>query len=338
MSQSTESHQRGFEIHHVYPYAPRIHDEHHHMSWREFFDDTWVCMIVAVFTILAPVLALGWTMLPWDKMALFWAVYLASQNVPTYFSKRFFKWDFGAGVFLPVVTYFHVRYTKACKLDPSKSYILAWHPHGRLFVGVGAFLGKMYDWLPEMDVGNQHIFFGINDTMFRIPFISYWFSLIGLIPVNKHAVKKCLGDGNSIAIVVGGIEEVLLGTYEDKDVLYLSKRLGFAKIAMDKGAGLVPIYCFGENQLFTHATQENLTFWRWINKFIKLGAPFPIAGRWGLPFPFRRPLLVAFGEPIFAREGETLPEFHARYVEALQALYKANVGLTPDPKRRLVIA
>jgi hypothetical protein len=44
---------------------------------------------------------------------------------------------------------------------------------------------------------------------------------------------QVLNAGNSIAIIVGGIEEVLLGTYDDKDVLYLNKRKGFVKVAPD---------------------------------------------------------------------------------------------------------
>lgn len=47
--------------------------------------------------------------------------------------------------------------------------------------------------------------------------------------------------------------------------------------------------------------------------------------------------MVAMGKPIFANEGETLDEFHARYIQALKVVYQANVGLTHDPKRKLVI-
>jgi hypothetical protein len=47
--------------------------------------------------------------------------------------------------------------------------------------------------------------------------------------------------------------------------------------------------------------------------------------------------MVAMGKPIFANEGETLDEFHARYVEALKMVYQTNVGSSHDPKRKLVI-
>ncbi len=70
--------------------------------------------------------------------------------------------------------------------------------------------------------------------------------------------------------------QVLLGTYEDKDVLYLSARKGFCKIAMESNSGLIPVYCFGENQLFSHSSNSIMEFWRKVNMYVKLGAPFPI--------------------------------------------------------------
>jgi len=48
------------------------------------------------------------------------------------------------------------------------------------------------------------------------------------------------------------------------------------QVAMDAGAGLVPAYCFGENMLFEHSSRESLAFWNWVNRYVKLGAPFPI--------------------------------------------------------------
>lgn len=56
---------------------------------------------------------------------------------------------------------------------------------------------------------------------------------------------------------------------------------------MDQGCGLVPVYAFGENSLFRHEPRWLLKGWKWVNKFLKLGAPFPIRGAMGFPIPFR---------------------------------------------------
>ncbi len=86
-----------------------------------------------------------------------------------------------------------------------------------------------------------------------------------------------------------------------------------------------------------HESEQTLNFWRWVNKYVKLGAPFPIKGFMGTPFPMRIPMLIAIGKPMFAQEGESVNDFHARYIEELQKLYAKYVGSTSDPKRKLVI-
>lgn len=66
-----------------------------------------------------------------------------------------------------------------------------------------------------------------------------------------------------------------------------------------------------------HTEQASLGVWRWINKAVKLGAPFPVQGRWGLPFMYRRPMMIVFGKPLFAKEGETVSDFHERWALTL---------------------
>jgi len=97
-------------------------------------------------------------------------------------------------------------------------------------------------------------------------------------------------------------------------VLYLKNRKGFAKVAMTHRTALVPVYAFGENQLFQHESRRVLSFWRWFNKnIVKIGAPAPIRGILGTPIPYRRELVIAVGEPLWAKDDESLDEFHARF-------------------------
>jgi len=81
---------------------------------------------------------------------------------------------------------------------------------------------------------------------------------------------------------------------------------------MNHRAGLVPVYCFGENQLFDHEPRWVLRTWAAVNRVVKVGAPAPIRGAFGLPVPYRRELTVVTGAPLFAEEGESLDAFHAR--------------------------
>jgi len=234
-----------------------------------------------------------------------------------------------------------VRYVKPFKLlkkstmASDKNYIFCWHPHGRLFYGFALFCGLFDIWFPELR--NKEFFGGINDAMFNIPVLSTLMSLNGMIPCNRKSVEKKLARGDSLGLIVGGIEEVLEGTHEEKDVLYLKNRKGFVKVAMQNNVGLVPVYAFGENQLFQHEPNWRLSFWKFVNNFIKVGAPFPIVGRGGLPIPFRKELFIVVGEPLFAQADETLDEFHARYIRAVEDLFQEHVRLTANPQKKLEI-
>jgi hypothetical protein len=59
---------------------------------------------------------------------------------------------------------------------------------------------------------------------FQVPFARNWFYMIGIIPADKHLIVDKLRKKNHVTIAVGGVREVLLGTQDDADVLYLKKR------------------------------------------------------------------------------------------------------------------
>ena len=50
-----------------------------------------------------------------------------------------------------------------------------------------------------------------------------------------------------------------------------------------------------------------------------------------------RDLLLVFGNPVFANEGETIEEFHERYIETVKKLFEEYVRLSPDPNHKLII-
>eukprot|EP00288_Rhodomonas_lens_P010518 CAMPEP_0177746412 /NCGR_PEP_ID=MMETSP0484_2-20121128/30847_1 /TAXON_ID=354590 /ORGANISM="Rhodomonas lens, Strain RHODO" /LENGTH=164 /DNA_ID=CAMNT_0019261143 /DNA_START=230 /DNA_END=721 /DNA_ORIENTATION=- len=162
---------------------------------------------------------------------------------------------------------------KEAPLDPSVPYIFGYHPHGRgLPLGTAAMFSEVYNWFPELDKAGRAVFIAGTDLLFAVPVLGHWLRAIGSIPVNKQSIVSKLRKGDSVVIAIGGIDEVLVGTYDDKDVLFLNSRKGFCKVAIDTGAGLVPVFCFGENAMFEHSWPATLAFWKWINQtFLRLG-------------------------------------------------------------------
>ena len=85
-------------------------------------------------------------------------------------------------------------------------------------------LALSFEWFPEIAGAGKDIFAGVNEFMFRVPFLSHWFYLCGNIPCTRTSLVSKLRRGDSVALIVGGIEEVLEGTFDDRDVLFLRRR------------------------------------------------------------------------------------------------------------------
>lgn len=126
------------------------------------------------------------------------------------------------------------------------------------------------------------------------------------------------------------------------------------RVALDAGASLVPVVCFGETSLF-HTWIPAPT--SWVAKAQRLshklwGTSQPIFEGRGLfadrgKIPLKRPLTMVVGAPIPppAWEGEpggaqymaAVDAFHKQYMEALQQLFAAHADqLHPDHQGELV--
>ncbi|KAH8946232.1 hypothetical protein BDL97_12G083100 [Sphagnum fallax] len=217
-----------------------------------------------------------------------------------------------------------------------KAYIFAIHPHGRMFYANALFSQVHEIWREPIKLVQGDLFQTAAGGFFQVPFARNWFYMIGIIPADKHLIVDKLRKKNHVTIAVGGVREVLLGTQDDADVLYLKKRRGFLHIAMDEKVGVVPVYAFNENQLFRHDSKAFLKFWENVNRYYKIGVPF-MRGYFNLPMPYRKELLIAIGDPLFAKEGESIVEFQERYIQALKQLFDQYVSLSPDPKHKLII-
>ncbi|XP_024403325.1 diacylglycerol O-acyltransferase 2 [Physcomitrium patens] len=221
-------------------------------------------------------------------------------------------------------------------LPQDKGYIFAIHPHGRMFYSNALFSQLHEIWRAPLKLTHGDLFQTAAGGFFYAPFARNWFYMIGIMPASKENIVDKLRNKDHVTIAVGGVREVCLGTQVDADVLYIKRRRGFLQIAMDEGAGVVPVYAFNENQLFKHDPRFLLDFWQWVNNYVKIGVPF-MRGYFNLPMPYSKELLLVFGEPLFSKEDESIEDFHARYVESLTQLFERYVRFSPDPKHKLIL-
>ena len=293
---------------------------------------------------------------------------ILSMSCPLYYWKDLDRYNFMAK---PMISW-HKSVTVVLPSEsfPRKTsgYVFAVHPHGRVFVSFSIILFFYRKWLMQplasynatkkeefgnaLEINNKkclskseqsllddstNLFFGVTSTLFALPVLRNVFGLIGLVSATKSVLKSILLQSNHVALLVGGVQEVCLGTFNDKDILYLKKRKGFLKLAMETGSGVVPVYCFGENRLFKHTNKTILKCWKGVNRYVPIGAPFPVCGPFNLMIPYRGDLLMAFGEPLFPRSDETIDQFHGRYMLAIEELFQKFVKESSSPNLKLEI-
>ena len=99
---------------------------------------------------------------------------------------------------------------------------------------------------------------------FRLPLYRDLIMAMGMASVSRASCQRILssGPGRSIVIVIGGAAESLYARPGTAD-LTLKRRLGFIRLAIKQNASLVPVFSFGENELFEQMdNSKGSTVWK----------------------------------------------------------------------------
>ncbi|CAI6000084.1 unnamed protein product [Closterium sp. NIES-64] len=140
-----------------------------------------------------------------------------------------------------------VRVIVPAQQVPRGGYLFTAHPHGRMFYSSSMLTQTAHLW-KDTFCPHGELFGAANSTFFEVPVIRSMLYMVGAIPASRGSIIAKLRHGDHVGIVVGGIREVCLGTNPHTDVLYLMRRRGFARIAVEEKVGVVPMYCFNETQ------------------------------------------------------------------------------------------
>jgi 1-acyl-sn-glycerol-3-phosphate acyltransferase len=118
------------------------------------------------------------------------------------------------------------------------------HPHGLYgfswYIHFSACLTKWPVQRPKL---------AVHSSFFRVPFIREVMYLNNCIQATEKEILETLQKGESVALVLGGIEE-LYKTSGGGIQLIVKKRNGFLRIAEKAKVPLVPLITVGENELF----------------------------------------------------------------------------------------
>lgn len=174
----------------------------------------------------------------------------------------------------------------------------------------------------------------------------------GPVSVSKKSLSHVLskeGGGNISIIVLGGAEESL-DAHPGKFTLFIRQRKGFVKIALTHGAHLVPVFSFGENELFKQVSNPEGSWLRAVQDKLQkvMGFALPLFHARGIfqysfgLMPYRKPIHTVVGHPIPVRQtlnptSEQIEELHQTYMDELKKLFEEHKGKYGIPKTETLI-
>lgn len=250
--------------------------------------------------------------------------------------RRKWQWARGGPLWTLIRDYFPISLVKTDELNPEKNYILGVHPHGILTLSTAVTFSSDANHVEQLFPGMRFHTMTLVD-MFQLPVAREVCLAGGACSVTKESFEVLLtksGKGNVLAMVPGGVAEALVANAGSCDLI-LAKRKGFIRMALKHGADLVPVFSFGETEVYHQCTGPVA---RWIQNQIKRFTRFvpPIFfGRgvfqynYGL-LPHRRPITLVVGSPIEVEKSlgepsaEAVDDLHKKYVDSLTKLYETN--------------
>ncbi|KAJ9510789.1 hypothetical protein QJQ45_027580 [Haematococcus lacustris] len=168
-------------------------------------------------------------------------------------------------------------------LKPNTAYVFGYEPHSALPVGIPTVFATHSPLLPKQLQGNLH---GMASSVcFAVPFVRQLWWWLGLRPVSRQLMTGLLAAGKAVVLNPGGIQECM-GMQHGSETVFLRKRHGFVRLAIQQGAPLVG------------------------------AVPLAMWGVWGSPIPHQRPVTVVIGQPIqVPHQAHPAPELVQQYLD-----------------------
>lgn len=259
--------------------------------------------------------------------------YIYDWNTP-YTGGRSKNWVFG-GLLTPIRNYFPAKLVKEYDLPKNSNYLLIAFPHGHISVGVMANF--------VMDKNFKETFPHLESrpialaAFFKMPISREFFLCGGLSASSEDNLSILLSSkekNKAVVLIVGGAAEAIL-SYPESNRIVLKERKGFVRIALKAGVPLVPVYTFGENEIFgtllsgqnVRKFQNTVRKWTGIPPIFMRGRGF-IQSSFGI-LPFRKPLTTIVGKPIPLPKIENpsqdeIDKYHEIFKQELIDLFERN--------------
>lgn len=194
-----------------------------------------------------------------------------------------------------ILRYFSFKVIFAEQLKPNHPTILVAPPHG-----VFPF-GNIITMIAFPSIMGYSFRGLAASAALATPIFRQYLATIGVIDAAPKSAHAALSNKHTIGISTGGVAEVFETKSESgNQVVVLKSRKGIIKLAFKTGADLVPCYLFGNTELlslWTGGTRSLHNFFCSLSRTIGF-ALIVFWGRFGLPIPYRVPILGVMGVPI----------------------------------------
>ncbi|CAE7477130.1 DGAT2 [Symbiodinium necroappetens] len=219
--------------------------------------------------------------------------------------------------------------------------VVAVHPHGVLSLGHYLVISGFHPDLERALPASRRCALSAG-VLFKLPGVRELALGLGCVDAHRDVAKRCLSNGLSISVVPGGEREQLLAQRGKVEQLVLAQRQGFVRLALQHGVPIVPVYVFGEAQLFKQS-RILMGFRSWVQRTLGVALVMPY-GPWGMPWQkYPDPVRIVVGKPLAMPRipdpsKADVAEHHSKYVEELGKLFERHKAGAGYPDSSLQIA